>query len=157
MPDRPEFQIYPESPQTKGKIEKNGEERLKQKRTALMLAMLLMDDELEFRTVLDKYRGDILMFDLDVIENSKTYGVLKSKEKKLFTLFGEMPISIKGHFQKAYPENLAKHGVVFGFAEALNYYLLGSHGGNAAESGNFGFFFDNVTEFGVFIFFFCFF
>ena len=86
-----------------------------------MLAMLLMDDELEFRTVLDKYRGDILMFDLDVIENSKTYGVLKSKEKKLFTLFGEMPISIKGHFQKAYPENLAKHGVVFG---GQNYQLI---------------------------------
>lgn len=79
-----------------------------------MTAMLLMGDEVEFRTVLDEYEGDILMFDLDVIENSKTYSILKSKEKRLFTLFGEMPISIKGHFQRAYPENLAKHGIVFG-------------------------------------------
>ena len=79
-----------------------------------MTAMLLMGDEVEFRTVLDEYEGNILMFDLDVIENSKTYSILKSKEKRLFTLFGEMPISIKGHFQRAYPENLAKHGIVFG-------------------------------------------
>lgn len=79
-----------------------------------MMAMLLMGDEVQFRTVLDEYEGDILMFDLDVIENSKTYNILRSKEKRLFTLFGEMPISIKGHFRRAYPENLLKHGIVFG-------------------------------------------
>ena len=63
MPDRPEFQIYPESPQTKGKIEKNGEERLKQKRTALMLAMLLMISALggcSGQKALNKYQVTLL-------------------------------------------------------------------------------------------------
>lgn len=77
-----------------------------------MLVMLLAGDEIQFRTVENEYEGDYLMFDLNVIDNVKEYSILKSKEGQLTTLFGEMPISIKGYI-RAYPENLRRHGIKF--------------------------------------------
>lgn len=77
-----------------------------------MMVMLLAGDQINFRTVSDEYTGDYLMFDLNVIDNIDEYSILKSKEGQLTTLFGEMPISIKG-FIRAYPENLKRHGITF--------------------------------------------
>ena len=77
-----------------------------------MTVMLLADDDIEFKTVSDEYNGSKLFFDLSVIQNSKAYNILGGKVDGFCTMFGEMPISIKG-FKRTFPENLRRYGIVF--------------------------------------------
>ena len=77
-----------------------------------MTVMLLAGDQISADSVNKTYDGDYLMFDLDIIENNPDYAMIREKQRLFETLFGEMPIP-SGHFEKAYPANLEKHGVRF--------------------------------------------
>ena len=77
-----------------------------------MTVMLLAGDQISADSVNEKYDGDYLMFDLDIIENNPDYAMIRDKQRLFETLFGEMPIP-SDHFEKAYPANLEKHGIRF--------------------------------------------
>lgn len=75
-----------------------------------MTVMLLAGDLIKYDSVEDNYDGDYLMFDVDAIENSKEFSLLKDKKALLTTMFGEMPIP-EGGFGDALSEKWRKHGI----------------------------------------------
>ena len=77
-----------------------------------MTVMLLAGDDIEYENVEESYDGTYLMFDMDVIDNNKLYGVLKEKQQLFTTLFGEMKIP-EGGFDRVFTDNLKKHGIRF--------------------------------------------
>ncbi len=77
-----------------------------------MTAMLLMGDLLRVDKPEKEYNGTYLMMDVDAIENTDKYSILKSREADFTTLFGEMPIPQSG-LADALPQNWEKHGISF--------------------------------------------
>ena len=77
-----------------------------------MTAMLLMGDLLKIDNPEKTYSGTYLMMDVDAIENTDKYSILKSREADFTTLFGEMPIPESG-LADALPQNWEKHNISF--------------------------------------------
>ena len=77
-----------------------------------MTVMLLAGDSISFDSVEVEYTGDYLMFDIDAIENSEEYSILRDKENLFTTMFGEIPFT-DGGFADALPGNWKKHGISF--------------------------------------------
>ena len=75
-----------------------------------MTAMLLMDDLLKIDHPQKAYEGTYLMMDMDAIENTDRYSILKKRKSDFTTLFGEMPIPESG-LEDALPQNWKKHGI----------------------------------------------
>ena len=77
-----------------------------------MTVMLLAGDSISFDSVDEEYTGDYLMFDIDAIENTEEYSVLRDKEDLFTTMFGEIPFT-DGGFADALPDKWKKHGIAF--------------------------------------------
>ena len=77
-----------------------------------MTAMLLMGDLLKVDHPKQAYDGTYLMMDVDAIENTDKYRMIRERETDFTTLFGEIPIPDAGIAQ-ALPQNWEEHGISF--------------------------------------------
>lgn len=77
-----------------------------------MTAMLLMGDLLKVDRPKKSYDGTYLMMDVDAIENTDKYRMIRERETDFTTLFGEIPIPDAGIAQ-ALPQNWEEHGISF--------------------------------------------
>ena len=75
-----------------------------------LTVMLLAGDQIKYNTVNENYDGDYLMFDLDAIDNDKSFSVLKSKRALFTTLFGETKIDDTG-FTNTHAKTWHEHGI----------------------------------------------